>query len=117
MATIFQSHLASLLIKYAAQGGIYLEELGAMPMVLPPVDEQDAIIAFLNQYCSRYKESSTKIIKVRDRLQEYRSALITNAVTGNYLVDVPNRLELNKCATWRYIAAVNPPRKSKSRLR
>lgn len=52
-------------------------------VALPPtLDEQRKISTFLNKNIERIEAQERKIIEVIERLQEYRSALITNAITG-----------------------------------
>ena len=49
---------------------------------LPPVEEQRAIATFLDRAIAKIDTLMTKIETAIERLQEYRSALITAAVTG-----------------------------------
>ena len=49
---------------------------------LPPVEEQRAIADFLDRKTAKIDTLETKIETAIERLQEYRSALITAAVTG-----------------------------------
>lgn len=52
-------------------------------IVLPPsINEQRKISTFLNKKIEKIEAQEVKIFEVMERLQEYRSALITNAVTG-----------------------------------
>jgi type I restriction enzyme S subunit len=52
-------------------------------IVLPPtIDEQKAIFTLLRKKIEGVEAQEVKILEVIGRLQEYRSALITNAVTG-----------------------------------
>ncbi len=55
----------------------------------PPVEEQRAIAAFLNRETTRIDAMIAKIETAINRLQEYRTALITAAVTGK--IDVRAR--------------------------
>ncbi|NQZ03015.1 restriction endonuclease subunit S [Idiomarina sp.] len=50
--------------------------------VLPEIDEQRAIVKVLTEKSDRISLQEEKTKAVIERLQEYRSALITNAVTG-----------------------------------
>lgn len=52
------------------------------PVVLPPAGEVDEILRSVNTQLARIEDQNIKVQLVIDRLQEYRSALITNAVTG-----------------------------------
>lgn len=55
---------------------------------VPPVDEQQSINEFINKVNGKIDQQAGKTREVIRRLQEYRSALITNAVTGK--IDVRN---------------------------
>lgn len=55
---------------------------------VPPIDEQDEIVQRVGTVTQRLDEQARAIRSAIDRLQEYRSALITNAVTGK--IDVRN---------------------------
>ena len=49
---------------------------------LPPIDEQKNIVSFLEEHTTKIDVQVKKIEAVIERLLEYRSAIITNAVTG-----------------------------------
>ncbi|MBM4470620.1 restriction endonuclease subunit S [Rhodococcus hoagii] len=51
-------------------------------IALPPVEEQKSIVEFLNTRCTKIDALITRSIEVIATLREYRSALITDAVTG-----------------------------------
>ena len=72
----------------AAQPHLNAEELGGVVIAIPGLDEQKQIVKFLNQGISHIEAQREKVRAVIDRLQEFRSALITNAVTGK--IDVRN---------------------------
>ncbi|MDO8207780.1 MAG: restriction endonuclease subunit S [Gallionella sp.] len=55
---------------------------------LPPPDEQKAIVRYASQVVEKLDLQFSKVKKVVASLQEYRAALITNAVTGK--IDVRN---------------------------
>jgi type I restriction enzyme S subunit len=63
------------------------------PVLLPPLPEQTAIAAYLDAETAKLDVLVAKVEAVIERLQEYRAALITAAVTGK--IDVrpgtPNR--------------------------
>ncbi len=67
---------------------INASELARIPVVEPPFQEQQAIVDFLNENTAKIDDQKGKIEAIITRLQEYRSALITNAVTGK--IDVRN---------------------------
>ncbi|MFM6137125.1 MAG: restriction endonuclease subunit S [Sphaerospermopsis kisseleviana] len=56
--------------------------LGILRLGFPPLDEQEKIARFLDQKTAQIDEQKTKIQQAIDLLKEYRTALITNAVTG-----------------------------------
>jgi len=59
-----------------------------LPVVLPPVDEQYEILDFVTEESARIVELTSTINQEITLLQEYRAALIAEAVTGQ--VDVRN---------------------------
>jgi type I restriction enzyme S subunit len=59
---------------------------------IPPLEEQQKIAEYLDQKTAQIEEQKTKIQQAIDLLKEYRTALITNAVTGKIdvsQVDIP----------------------------
>lgn len=62
------------------------EALGAFPILVPPREEQEDIVRYLNDSLSALDRSSTAIRTAIDHLLEYRSAIITAAVTGQIKV-------------------------------
>ena len=60
---------------------IYTQELRRLLVPLPPLDEQRAIAAFLDQETERIDALVAKKQQLIERLQEYRTALITRTVT------------------------------------
>ena len=50
--------------------------------ILPPLPEQQAIAAFLDRETAKIDALSAKVTTVIERLKEYRTALISSAVTG-----------------------------------
>ena len=55
--------------------------IGDVVLPLPPIDEQRAIGAFLDQETERFDSLVAKIRLLIERLSEYRTALITHTVT------------------------------------
>ena len=53
-----------------------------LPIVLPPKEEREEIFQYLNVQNKEIERAQGGISEVVDRLKEYRTALITNAVTG-----------------------------------
>ncbi|MFB9148975.1 restriction endonuclease subunit S [Roseovarius ramblicola] len=66
---------------------IYITRLQKMPFPVPTMDEQRAINAKINLTRQRVALLDDKINASIDRLKEYRSALITAAVTGQINVE------------------------------
>lgn len=76
--------------KYTTLPIINQDETKALCFTVPPVDEQVEISEYLLREEQLMEQQAKKISQVIARLQEYRSALITNAVTGKVDVrDVP----------------------------
>jgi len=68
------------------------DQIGTIAFPLPPLPEQRAIAAFLDHETARIDDLIEKIRMAIERLREYRTALITAAVTGK--IDV--RQEVHK---------------------
>ena len=67
---------------------------------VPPVDEQDAIVAFLDHETAKLDALTAEAQRAIDLLQERRTALISAAVTGKIdvrgLVESGGRMSLHK---------------------
>lgn len=61
---------------------IYMPDIRSFRLPLPPIREQDAIIAELEQAVGTFRATAAKLQTSVDKLREFRSALITAAVTG-----------------------------------
>ena len=70
------------LAQSAAQPGLNIEVIGNVSAPLPPVPEQRAIAAFLDQETAKLDGLTIKVREAIDRLKELRTALISAAVTG-----------------------------------
>ena len=66
----------------AAVRGVNIRDLKRIALVAPPLSEQRAIAAFLDRETVKIDVLVAKIETAIERLQEYRTALITAAVTG-----------------------------------
>lgn len=79
------------LVTGAAQPKLTSERLGGIRLPLPPAPEQRAIAAYLDEETAKLDALVAKVETAIERLQEYRSALITAAVTGK--IDVREEVE------------------------
>ena len=59
-----------------------------LPLLIPCLDEQAAIVSFLDRETTKIDEMAAKVETAIECLQEYRTALITATVTGK--IDVRN---------------------------
>lgn len=66
----------------AALRRISVEKIGRLPVLLPPPNEQEAIVLYLEGRVRQLEALVTKAEAAIDNLTEYRQALITSAVTG-----------------------------------
>lgn len=62
--------------------GLNFTQVGGLLFAFPPVQEQVAIVLTLAAKVEAIDWQSEKVLSVIERLVEYRSAVITNAVTG-----------------------------------
>lgn len=66
----------------STKGAITCEQIANLKVPVPPSEEQARIAKFADQETYEASEMTLKIETAIDRLKEYRSALITAAVTG-----------------------------------
>ena len=76
----------------AAQPGLAVDKVGAVPSPLPPLDEQRAIADHIDREAEHIDALTSKAETAIERLQEYRAALITAAVTGKIDVREPEQV-------------------------
>jgi len=81
MSAPFQAHLRSLATGSTALG-IKASKLFALRCVVPPLDEQLSIVAFLDGKRTEFSRMEDAVAEAIDRLIEYRAAIITAATTG-----------------------------------
>jgi type I restriction enzyme S subunit len=72
---------------------IYISRLAKMPVAFPPRAEQEAIAKFVNERRDRLNALIAKIREGIEKLKEYRTALISAAVTGKIDVRGKTRSE------------------------
>ncbi len=70
------------------------EGIGKLPFPHPPLPEQAAIAAYLDVETAKLDELVVKVEEAVERLLEYRTALITAAVTGKIDVLITNILDI-----------------------
>ncbi len=66
----------------AAQPHLNAEELGETLILVPPAKEQTAIVAYLDEKTAQIDQTIARAERQIELLQEYRTALISAAVTG-----------------------------------
>ena len=69
---------------------LYFDQFGQIPLVFPPVDEQDKIVNFLDHKTKQIDELISAEGQKIGLLKEYRQSLISEAVTGK--IDVRNEV-------------------------
>jgi type I restriction enzyme S subunit len=71
-----------LTVKGAAQPGLNLGHIAKYRLVVPPISEQEFIVAFLDQLTASLDTLIATVREAIERLKELRTALISAAVTG-----------------------------------
>ncbi len=69
---------------------LYFDQFGQIPLVFPPVDEQNKIVNFLDHKTGHIDELISTEQRKIELLKEYRQSLISEAVTGK--IDVRNEV-------------------------
>ena len=75
-----------------AQGNLNVDRIGARTIGLPPVSVQCAIAAFMDRETQKIDALVEKVRQAIARLKEYRTALISAAVTGK--IDVRDATDI-----------------------
>ena len=87
---VFQSRDFNIHFEISAKGvtrfGLSMEAFKDSMIPVPPIPEQKEIVKFLNEETLQIDESIVKIQKEIELLQEYKEALISEAVTGKIKV-------------------------------
>lgn len=83
---LLQIYDFKLLISGSAQPKLTKENLGSILLPNPPLAEQTAIADYLDEQTAQIDRLSERVQQVIDSLKSYRSALITQAVTGKIKV-------------------------------
>lgn len=66
----------------SAQPNVSGKSIGNLPIPLPPLTEQQAIVEYLELKTAKIDEAMKRIDEQKEDLRAYRTALITEAVTG-----------------------------------
>lgn len=77
-----QTQLRSMATAASAQPKLNKDNFRSVRIALPPKDEQEAIVKYFDAKTSKINVLITKVKAHIEKLREYRSALITAAVTG-----------------------------------
>lgn len=81
-----KSHVTRLHLQARVLGstitGVNIFDLRRVPLPVPPAVEQEEIGAYLSSATSHIDETVAKCVLSLEKLQEYRAALVTAAVTG-----------------------------------
>jgi restriction endonuclease S subunit len=85
IADAFQEQV-DLWARGTAQGHIYLGQVRNAFLVVPPLTEQQAIASYLDRETTKIDALIAKIREGIEKLKEYRTALISAAVTGTIYV-------------------------------
>ena len=89
-SSLMQQELMSLTMGSTVKT-IGMPDVKSLVTPVPPLDEQAAIIVFLDRAKARIDRLDVEVRAAIDRLREYRSALISAAVTGK--IDVRGEVE------------------------
>ena len=70
------------------------EEMKKQVVVVPPQDEQQSIVAYIEEKCEKIDKLASELQSEIDYLKEYKQRLIADCVTGQ--VNVQNEMIYNK---------------------
>jgi type I restriction enzyme S subunit len=79
---LIQGQIRQVMNKYAAQPGIYLEEVGRLQVCFPEVQEQRAILMRVAEDSAPLDTALKQAASEIDLLKEFRTRLIADIVTG-----------------------------------
>jgi type I restriction enzyme S subunit len=81
---LIQSQIKRIMDKYAAQPGIYLNELSGLQVIYATLVEQDRIIAHVDDATSPINSAVSRLGREIELLREYRTTLAADVVTGKF---------------------------------
>jgi type I restriction modification DNA specificity domain protein len=112
-----------LFAKTSAQSGVYMGDLKDFYIVVPPINEQTAIAAYLDTHCAKIDNLISIQQKRIALLQELKQSVITHAVTKGlnpnveikqlgveWIGDVPKHWEIRKIKTLSAVKRGASPR-------
>lgn len=70
----------------SAQPNLSMENLGNMPLFLPPIQEQEQIVTYLDEVTSKIDQAIAQKQEQITKLKEYKQSLINDVVTGKVKV-------------------------------
>lgn len=79
---------------------------GEMPLPIPPKEEQDAICRFIEDQKSEVDQVIQRTRKEIELIQELRTTLISDAVTGRIAVQMPTEQKSNRRANSHFCRSV-----------
>lgn len=84
---VFRNHIWVSLFANASKGigtgfnRLYTPQFGAIKTIVPPVEEQNAIVAYLDKKCAEIDELVSRRQAIIERLKELKQSIIAEAVT------------------------------------
>lgn len=72
--------------KTSTQGGIYINDIKRLTLIVPPLPEQDQIVSYLDEKTGEIDSTIDSERKKIDLLKEYRQSLISSVITGKIKV-------------------------------
>lgn len=88
LQSVYAEIQLSIYVKGAAQPGMNLSDLKLYYFTLPPIAEQKDIAEYIKINCSRISETTNVLSKEIELIKEYKTALISEVVTGKVCLDV-----------------------------
>lgn len=70
------------LCQYGLKEGLSLFDVANAPIIIPPLDEQNEIVAFLDQSVAKVDAALAAAASQCGQLEELKKAVIASAVTG-----------------------------------
>lgn len=72
------------------------DELSSLKLPLPPLDEQSRIASYLDSHIAKIDDSITRYKALSDKLDEYRKAVITKAVSKGEYIPIKQLVNYNQ---------------------